>query len=56
MAEGGTLALCGPMIIRIDPKADALVILAGPTLRFAVWLRCGCPFEAGMHSTHPVAG
>ena len=45
MAKGISLAPCGLIIERIEPEADALIIVARPTSDFAA-----CP-TCGQHST-----
>ncbi len=41
MAEGISRAPCGPIIDRIEPEADALIIVARPGSDFAICPTCG---------------
>ena len=45
MAKGISLAPCGLIIERIEPEADALIIVARPTSDFAACPTCGSALE-----------
>ena len=48
MAKGISLAPCGLIIERIEPEADALIIVARPTSDFAACPTCGQPSKASI--------
>jgi transposase len=51
MAKGISLAPCGLIIERIEPEADALIIVARPTSDFAACPTCGQPSNS-IHSRY----
>ncbi len=51
MAKGISLASCGLIIERIEPEADALIIVARPTTDFAACPTCGQPSNS-IHSRY----